>query len=243
MTIDVNRLRDFYSAAPRIVPRRLINRGIHARWPNGRTGVLALVIPRPIWGLFAKTQSAASLHAGGAGRAEMADRAGRRWPPPTLVDNFRCRCGCRCRRILLDSSLEMSDDPRGLLREVWRVRAPSGRMMAVVRTAGGCDAHRHHAVRHGRPYSRSQITQLLRPDLVTPTRGRGAVHAAGSGRRFLRSAMAWKRASAPRCRCRSPAFTSWKPQAGVPPDPGAPRTRAAYSGAAAGAGAVAPATR
>jgi hypothetical protein len=34
MTIDVIDLRDFYSQRLGIVARRLINRGIHARWPN-----------------------------------------------------------------------------------------------------------------------------------------------------------------------------------------------------------------
>ena len=34
MTIDVIDLRDFYSQRLGIVARRLINRGIHARWRN-----------------------------------------------------------------------------------------------------------------------------------------------------------------------------------------------------------------
>ena len=34
MTIDVIDLRDFYSQRLGIVARRLINRGIHARWPE-----------------------------------------------------------------------------------------------------------------------------------------------------------------------------------------------------------------
>ena len=36
MTIDVIDLRDFYSQRLGIVARRLINRGIHARWPDAQ---------------------------------------------------------------------------------------------------------------------------------------------------------------------------------------------------------------
>src|SRR3982074_3220620 len=48
MTIDVIDLRDFYSQRLGIVARRLINRGIHARWPNAQgQRVLGLGYLRP----------------------------------------------------------------------------------------------------------------------------------------------------------------------------------------------------
>ena len=77
MTIDVIDLRDFYSQRLGIVARRLINRGIHARWPNAQgQRVLGLGYPTPYLGLFREDLRALHrLHAGGAGRAEMADRA------------------------------------------------------------------------------------------------------------------------------------------------------------------------
>jgi len=53
MTIDVIDLRDFYSQRLGIVARRLINRGIHARWPNaGGQRILGLGYPTPYLGLF-----------------------------------------------------------------------------------------------------------------------------------------------------------------------------------------------
>src|SRR5258708_39721791 len=53
MSIDVIDLRDFYSQRLGIVARRLINRGIQARWPNaqGQRG-LGLGYPTPYLGLF-----------------------------------------------------------------------------------------------------------------------------------------------------------------------------------------------
>src|SRR5471032_3332096 len=53
MTIDVIDLRDFYSQRLGIVARRLINRGIQARWPTaGGQRVLGLGYPTPYLGLF-----------------------------------------------------------------------------------------------------------------------------------------------------------------------------------------------
>ncbi len=77
MTIDVIDLRDFYSQRLGIVARRLINRGIHARWPDAAgQRVLGLGYPTPYLGLFREDYRALHrLHAGRARRAEMADRA------------------------------------------------------------------------------------------------------------------------------------------------------------------------
>src|SRR5205085_908936 len=53
MTIDVIDLRDFYSQRLGIVARRLINRGIHARWPDVQgQRVLGVGYPTPYLGLF-----------------------------------------------------------------------------------------------------------------------------------------------------------------------------------------------
>ena len=53
MSIDVIDLRDFYSQRLGIVARRLINRGIHARWPDADgQRVLGIGYPTPYLGLF-----------------------------------------------------------------------------------------------------------------------------------------------------------------------------------------------
>ena len=53
MTIDVIDLRDFYSRRLGVVARRLINRGIQARWPNAAgQRVLGIGYPTPYLGLF-----------------------------------------------------------------------------------------------------------------------------------------------------------------------------------------------
>jgi SAM-dependent methyltransferase len=92
----------------------------------------------------------------------------------------------------------MSDDPEGLLREVWRVLAPSGRVIAVIPNRRGVWTRTDNTpFGHGRPYSRSQITQLLRQTWFTPTAwGEALFMPPFASSWFLRSALAWERVGA-----------------------------------------------
>ncbi len=101
-------------------------------------------------------------------------------------------------RILLVHALEMADDPEGLLREMYRVLAPSGRLLAIVPNRRGVWTRTDSTpFGHGRPYSRTQITELLRQTWFTPSHWSEALFVppieAGW---FLRSAAAWERAGA-----------------------------------------------
>jgi SAM-dependent methyltransferase len=170
MTIDVIDLRDFYSQRLGIVARRLINRGIHARWPNVQgQRVLGIGYPTPYLGLF-REDSERCLAFMPAAQGVL------KWPTArptlaTLVDEFSLPLPeAAVDRVLLVHALEMSDDPEGLLREVWRVLAPSGRVVAVIPNRRGVWTRTDTTpFGHGRPYSRSQITQLLRQTWFTPT--------------------------------------------------------------------------
>ena len=118
---------------------------------------------------------------------------------PTDIDEFSLPLpDAAVDRILLVHALEMSDDPEGLLREVWRVLAPSGRVMAVIPNRRGVWTRTDATpFGHGRPYSRSQITQLLRQTWFTPTAwGEALFVPPVAGGWFLRSAMAWERIGA-----------------------------------------------
>src|SRR5438477_12203949 len=99
-----------------------------------------------------------------------------KWPTgrpalATLVEEFSLPLAdAAIDRILLVHALEMSDDPEGLLREVWRVLAPAGRMIAIIPNRRGVWTRTDATpVGHGRPYSRLQITPLLRPAWFTAT--------------------------------------------------------------------------
>lgn len=73
-------------------------------------------------------------------------------------------------RILAVHALEESPDPVSLLREVWRVLAPSGRVIVAVAARNGLWANSEATpFGHGRPYSRSQLAELLREAELEPS--------------------------------------------------------------------------
>jgi SAM-dependent methyltransferase len=101
-------------------------------------------------------------------------------------------------RVILVHALEMTNDPAALLREVWRVLAAGGRLLVVVPNRRGLWARMDTTpFGHGRPYSRSQINQLLRETWFTPTGWSEALYVPPVARGwFLRSAVAWERTGA-----------------------------------------------
>src|SRR6202789_3976361 len=144
MTIDVIDLRDFYSQRLGIVARRLINRGIHARWPDAQgQRVLGIGYPTPYLGLF-RDSSERCIAFMPAAQGVL------KWPTArpalaSLVNEFSLPLpDAAVDRILLVHALEMSDDPEGLLREVWRGLGPAGGMVGGVphRRGGGGAPHR-----------------------------------------------------------------------------------------------------
>jgi SAM-dependent methyltransferase len=198
MSIDVIDLRDFYSQRLGIVARQLINRGIRERWPDAQgQRVLGVGYPTPYLGLF-REDSERCIAFMPAAQGVL------KWPTarPTLaalIDEFSLPLqDSAVDRVLLVHALEMSDDPEGLLREVWRVLAPSGRVIAVIPNRRGVWTRTDNTpFGHGRPYSRSQITQLLRQTWFTPAAwGEALFMPPVAGGWFLRSALAWERVGA-----------------------------------------------
>ena len=73
-------------------------------------------------------------------------------------------------RVLMVHSLEFAEDPRETLKEIWRVLAPGGRLVIVVPNRRGVWARFEHTpFGAGRPYSRGQLTRLLRETNFTPS--------------------------------------------------------------------------
>ncbi len=72
-------------------------------------------------------------------------------------------------RVLMVHSLEFAESPRETMKEIWRVLAPGGRLIIVVPNRRGVWAQMEHTpFGSGRPYSRGQLTALLRETNFTP---------------------------------------------------------------------------
>lgn len=198
MSMDVVDLRDFYTQHLGVVARRFVGRGIRSRWPNtAGFRVLGIGYPTPYLGLFREeAERCIAMMPAAQGAVK--------WPSSrpsltTLVEQTELPLAdAAVDRVLLVHALEMSDDPAALLREVWRVLAGGGRLLAVVPNRRGLWARMDTTpFGHGRPYSRAQITQLLRETWFTPNGWGEALYVPPASRRwFLRSAVAWERAGA-----------------------------------------------
>ncbi len=72
-------------------------------------------------------------------------------------------------RVLMVHSLEFAENPRETMKEIWRILAPGGRLVMVVPNRRGVWARMEHTpFGSGRPYSRGQLTALLRETNFTP---------------------------------------------------------------------------
>jgi SAM-dependent methyltransferase len=193
--LDVVDLRSFYAGPLGGVAQRLVMAAIRRRWTSlAGMGVLGLGYATPFLDELREE----------AGRtlAFMPARQGVvAWPPgllslASLVEptDLPLRDGV-LDRLLLVHALENSDDPAGLMNEIWRVLAPGGYLMIIVPNRRGPWARQDTTpFGQGRPYSRRQLTDLLRSALFTPTYWGDALHMPPSRLQFmLRSARAWER--------------------------------------------------
>jgi SAM-dependent methyltransferase len=196
--MDVVDLRNFYAQHLGVVARRFIGNGIRARWTDTRgMRVLGIGYATPYLGLF-REEAERCLALMPAPQGVV------RWPSarPSLAalveEDELPLTDSAVDRVLLVHALEMSTDPGELLREAWRVLAAGGRLLAVVPNRRGVWARMDTTpFGHGRPYSRSQITQLLRDTWFTPTGWGEALYVPPISRvLFLRSAIAWERTGA-----------------------------------------------
>lgn len=96
---------------------------------------------------------------------------------------------------LVVHSLELTESRRAMLRELWRVMSPQGHCIFVVPNRRGMWARLDSTpFGHGRPFSRSQLTQLLRDAMFTPGGWAHALFVPPIERGFImRSAAAWER--------------------------------------------------
>jgi SAM-dependent methyltransferase len=207
MSLDVVDLRNFYAHPLGTVARRFVSRGVRTRWTDTRgQRVLGIGYATPYLGLF-REEAERCLAFMPAAQGVVKWPSARASLTALIEEHDLPLRDAEADRVLLVHALEMSHDPVGLLREVWRVLAAGGRLLAVIPNRRGVWARIDTTpFGQGRPYSRSQITMLLRDAWFTPTGWGEALYVPPIPRRwFLRSAVAWERAGA----------MLWSPFAGV----------------------------
>jgi SAM-dependent methyltransferase len=98
-------------------------------------------------------------------------------------------------RILIVHGLESAEATRPLLRQIWRVLAPEGRLLCVVPNRASLWSQIERSpFAQGRPFSRGQIDRLMRESLFVPERWDSALYFPPvRSRRLVRSGAAWER--------------------------------------------------
>jgi SAM-dependent methyltransferase len=101
-------------------------------------------------------------------------------------------------RVIVVHALEATEHPHELLAEIWRILTPGGRVLIVAPSRAGLWARLDTTpFGHGKPYSRSQLHQLMRETWFSPTHWTEALYAPPfKGRMLLRSTLAIERIGA-----------------------------------------------
>lgn len=170
MTLDAKHLRDFYRTPLGQVVRRQLSSHIRSRWKSvsGET-LIGAGFAAPYLGSFRSEvhrlcclmparQGAVVWPAGARCQSVLVEE--RYWPiPDATVD-----------RLLAIHCLEQSERAGSLLREMWRVLKPDGRLLLVVPNRRGLWSRMDITpFGHGLPFSRTQLQTQMTDALFTPT--------------------------------------------------------------------------
>lgn len=169
MRRDVLELRQFYAGPLGRAAREMLGRKLAEAWGDARgLDVLGLGYATPFLeamrpaarrtvAAMPGAQGVEAWPSGGRNLACLADEAALPFPN-ALFD-----------RVLVVHALEEATDPRALLREVWRVMAPSGRVILAAASRRGVWANSEGTpFGVGRPFSRTQLEALAREAELEP---------------------------------------------------------------------------
>lgn len=184
---DVVELSSFYDSPLGKITSRLIRRQIRVLWPSVKgMDVMGLGFATP----YLKNFRAEADHT----MAIMPSQQGViRWP--RFKDHDKDRYGrykgnltalaretdlpvqdASQDRIILVHCLEHTDHSKEMLREVWRTLSPGGRVLIIVPSRLGpwCRSEAN-PFGHGKPFSTSQVNQILSKNMLSPTRWTSAL--------------------------------------------------------------------
>lgn len=195
MHLDVLEMHSFYATPLGSVAQHLLTHRIRALWGNARgesllgTGYAAPFM-RPFLGEARRVMLAMPEQQGVI-----------RWPPDGPSRTFLASdtqlplADASVDKVLAVHSLEVCGAANAMLREIWRVLVPEGRLLLVVPNRRGLWARFDFTpFGQGHPYSRGQLERLLGECLYTPTAWAPALFMPPlSWRAVLKAAVAWER--------------------------------------------------
>ncbi|MEQ1945123.1 class I SAM-dependent methyltransferase [Mesorhizobium sp. VNQ89] len=186
MNSDIVDLRSFYSSLLGRLADRAIAMALSSIWtklPNERLVGLGYALPwldrfgtdcERVFAFMPATQGAVVWPAGGPSATAL------------VFDEELPLVDSSIDRMLLVHSLEHAESPRETLKEVWRVLSPNGRIVIVVPNRRGVWARFEHTpFGTGRPFSRTQLNELLREANFTPSAWSEALLFPPSKKRFM----------------------------------------------------------
>lgn len=195
MHLDVTELSAFYLTPLGRIARQLVSSEVRSVWPDARGDRVvgighATPYLRPFLG---EAERVIALMPAAEGVLH--------WPPEgpsvtSLVYEDRLPLpDSSVDKILIMHLLEVTKDPAEVLREVWRVLVPSGRVLAIVPYRAGAWARAEATpMGLGRPFSRSQLSRLMDDCWLDTVNVRRCLYVPPSRKRFiLGSANAWER--------------------------------------------------
>lgn len=195
MSLDVAELMAFYETPLGRVARQFVGTRIRRLWPDLRgERLVGLGYAAPYCGPYVGEAERVA--------AFMPARMGvTRWPTEgpnraALVEEDALPLPDHSiERVLVVHGLENTDAPEKMLREIWRVLSPGGRLLVVVPNRLGLWTRAEATpFGTGRPYSRSQLERMFAETMFTPVAAGEALFVPPTSRRIvLGSARAWER--------------------------------------------------
>ena len=169
MHLDAIDLKEFYAGRLGTMVRRLLRQRIRSRWTNVRgLRVFGLGYTTPYLAEFRREAlSLGALSPAPLGALSWPDR---RTSLTALVEETDLPLDDETAdRVLLVHMLESSERSRALLREIWRVLSPHGRVLIVVPNRRGLWARVDRTpFGSGSPFSRTQLAKLLKDCMFQP---------------------------------------------------------------------------
>jgi SAM-dependent methyltransferase len=178
MRRDVLELRRFYGSDLGRAARAMVERKLTEAWGDAHgLDVLAVGYATPFLGpVMPKARRVIAAMPAQQG-VEVWPTGGRNLAALTPEDGLPF-VNALFDRILVAHAIEESADPVALLREVWRVLSPSGRVIVAVASRSGLWANSEKTpFGHGRPYTRAQLAELLQEAELEPSGWTRALYA------------------------------------------------------------------